>query len=105
MPDTHFEELLARQLVMNGATWAALRKHGVTEQSELRLDFSYYAPSRESAAALQTLLQEQTDYDVQIKSNGSLLRRRWRVEGSTQQTTISPTSLDRSHGKRLSHQA
>jgi regulator of ribonuclease activity B len=94
MPDTHYEDTLADQLTMNRQTWAALQQHGVTEQSELRLDFSYNAPSRDDANGLRALLQEQTDYDVRVESGGSFLRRKWRVEGTTQKTAISPAILD-----------
>jgi hypothetical protein len=50
--DSHYETLLSRQLLMNQQTWAALQSHGVTEQTELRLDFSYDAPNREAAEIL-----------------------------------------------------
>jgi hypothetical protein len=94
MSDERYEEILAKQLAMNRQTWAALQKHGVTEQSELRLDFSYDAPNRNAAESLRALLQEQTDYDVRVKSGGSFLRREWRLEGTTQTTAISPEILD-----------
>src|SRR5882762_1251074 len=94
MPDLHYENILAKQLAMTRQTWAALQKHGVTEESKLRLDFYYNAPSREAADGLCALLQEQTDYEAKVESDGSFLRRKWRVEGSTQDTTVSPTILD-----------
>lgn len=40
------------------------------------------------------LLQEQTDYEVRVESDRSFLRRKWRVEGTTQKTAISPAILD-----------
>jgi len=79
---------------MNRETWAALQKHGVTEDSQLRLDFFYNAPNRRAAEALVALLQEQTDYDVHAVSTGSLIHRRWRVEGATQSTSVSAEILD-----------
>jgi hypothetical protein len=94
MTDAHFEQILATQLAMNRQTWAVLQQHGVTEQSQLRLDFSYNAPSKDAAEALVALIQEQTDYDVRVESSGSVLRRKWRVEGSTRQTAVSPEILD-----------
>jgi hypothetical protein len=94
MPDLHYENILAKQLTMNRQTWAALQKHGVTEERQLRLDFSFKAPNREAAARLCELLQEQTDYEVKVESDGSLLRRKWRVEGRTQNTAVSPAILD-----------
>jgi Regulator of ribonuclease activity B len=92
--NTHYENILQKQLAMNRQTWAALQKHGVTEESQLRLDFSFNAPNREAADKLCVLLQEQTDYSVKVESVGSFLRRRWRVEGSTQNTAVSPAILD-----------
>jgi hypothetical protein len=92
--DARYEEILAKQLAMNRATWTALQKHGVTEQTQLCLDFSYDAPSRDAADALCALIREQTDYDVRVESQSSLLRRKCRVEGTTQKTSISPEVLD-----------
>jgi hypothetical protein len=94
MPDTHYEDILAKQLAMNPHTWAALQKHGVTEESRLFLDFSYNAPNRGAADQMCALLREETDYEVKVESSGSFLRRRWRVEGRTQTTAISPAILD-----------
>ena len=94
MDQSHFENLLSQQLMMNQQTWAALQKHGANEQTELRLDFSYNAPTREAAETLQRFLQVETDYDVRVESDGSFLRKSWRVEGTTQPTTVSPQILD-----------
>jgi hypothetical protein len=94
MPDSHYENILEKQLAMNRQTWAALQRHGVTEESKLRLDFSYNAPSRGAADELCALLREQTDYEVTVESVGSFLRRKWRVEGRTQETPVSPVILD-----------
>jgi hypothetical protein len=94
MQDTHYETVLAKQLAMNRQTWAALQRHGVTAESTLRLDFSYNAASREAAENFCALLQEQTDYQVNVESSGSFLRRKWRVEGGTQRLVypLSPSS-------------
>ncbi len=94
MPNTHYEDILAKQLAMNEQTWAALQKYGVIEKSTLRLDFSYNALDREAADKMCALLRDQTDYEVKVESSGSFLRRRWRVEGRTQNTAVSPTILD-----------
>jgi hypothetical protein len=94
MQDAHHETILVKQLAMNRQTWAALQKHGVTVESKLRLDFSYNAASREAAENLCALLREQTDYEVNAETSGSFLRRKWRVEGRTQETAVSPEILD-----------
>lgn len=94
MRDKHYERILEKQLAMNRQTWAALERRGATEDSELRLDFFFYAPNRKAAEQLYALLNEQTDYDVKLHSDGPFLRRKWRIEGTTQKTKISPAILD-----------
>jgi len=94
MKDTHYEDILGKQLAMNRHTWCALQKHGVTEDRQLRLDFSYNVRSHEAADKLCTVLREQTDYEVKVESDGSFLRRKWRVEGKTQNMAVSPAILD-----------
>jgi hypothetical protein len=94
MQGKHYEGILAKQLAMNRQTWAALQRHGVTAESTLCLDFFYNAASREAAESLCSLLREQTDYELSVKSSGSFLRRKWRVEGRTQETAVSPEILD-----------
>ncbi|SRR6266496_3355151 len=87
-------EIVAQQLAMTRQTWAALLKHGITEGTELRLDFSYNAPSRKAAEDLYALLQTETDYKLTIESSGSCLSRKWRLEGTTQAMAVSPAVLD-----------
>jgi hypothetical protein len=94
MQNTNYDELLARQLMMNRQTWTALQGHGATEQTDLRLDFSYNAANRESAEALAAFLRDETDYEIRLESGESLLRRKWRVEGTTQATKVSQAILD-----------
>lgn len=71
---------------MNRETWKALVQNGVTEDTELRLDFFYDAPGGANAAALVQFLRQETDYDVEARSG--------RVVGSTRSTTVSPEILD-----------
>lgn len=92
--DDRYRRILAKQLVMNEQTWQTLVAHGVTESSEVRLEFSYVAPDRSAAESLKTLLEEQTDYQVDMQSAGGILRKTWSVTGSAQPTHISPTVLD-----------
>ena len=92
--DTRYRRLLAKQLTMNEESWRALQSHGVTEATELRLDFSYVAPAEANALALKGVLEEETDYTVQARSEGALLRKRWIVVGSTQLVAVSPAILD-----------
>ena len=92
--DTRYRRLLAKQLTMNEETWRVLQSHGVTEASELRLDFTYRAPSRASAEALKSVLGDETDYKVSVESDGGMFSKRWSVVGSTQPTSVSATILD-----------
>lgn len=92
--DSRYRRVLAKQLVMNEETWCTLQQRGVTEASELRLDFAYRAADRASAEALAASLREQTDYDVSVQSAGGLFRNEWTVVGSTQPTAISARILD-----------
>ena len=92
--NSRYRRILAKQLTMNAQTWATLRGHGVTEATELRLDFAYLAPDQASATKLQAVLNEETDYDVAVSSSGGLLGKQWTVSGSTQPTIISPAILD-----------
>lgn len=78
--------MLERQLAMNVQTWNALRGHGVTEQTDLRLDFSYDAPTRAAGEKLAKLLRDETDYDVAdpTPSGAGFV-----VSGTTQVTQVS----------------
>src|SRR5262245_51550811 len=81
---------------MNRVTWAELQKHGVTEKTELRLDFSYVAPGQHQAEALAQAIRSRTDYDVEAGSSkqGLLGQTVWTVTGTTQTTAVSVTALD-----------
>ncbi|HEU4994300.1 MAG TPA: ribonuclease E inhibitor RraB [Gemmatimonadaceae bacterium] len=92
--DSRYRHVLARQLEMNKETWRSLQSHGVTEQTDLRLDFSYVAPNESSANKLREIIQDQTDYAVEVQAEGALFRRTWIVVGSTQPTKVSPAVLD-----------
>ncbi len=91
-----FAELLSLQLNMNKQTLAALREHGVDENTLLRLDFSYEAPTERAGEELAAFLRDETDYEVETISmkRGLLKKRAWTVQGSTQQTAIDDQTLD-----------
>ena len=69
-PASEYERILGQQLAMNRHTWITLQEHGVTEATELRLDFAFRAPNREAAERLAALLKEQTDYASAQGANG-----------------------------------
>jgi hypothetical protein len=91
-----YREVLAKQLAMNHQTWPILQQHGVAEDSELRLDFFYMAPSERQANELATFLHRETDYDVRedITGGGFLKKKSWTVTGTTRPTKISQEILD-----------
>ena len=90
-------EALAMQLAMNERSWEALQENGVTEGSELRLDFFYVAPGEQQANALAAFIEGETDYEVRVDSTreGPLRKKSWSVSGSTQNTQVSQEILDR----------
>ena len=65
---------------MNEQTWETLQAHGLTEESEVRLDFFYNAPSRSAADELAAFIRQETDYDVSVADDS--------VAGRTQLTTV-----------------
>lgn len=88
-----YNQLVDNQLAMNAVTWQNLQEKGVTETTELRLDFFYYAPDKESAELLSHFLGKETDYELQdISYNSS--SRDWSINGTTQATTVSKEILD-----------
>jgi hypothetical protein len=90
MTESRYQAMLEHQCAMNKVTRERLQAHGVTNDSELRLDFFYVAPNDTAAKSLKALLEDQTDYDVVAKSSDDS----WSVTGRTQPTTISPEILD-----------
>jgi hypothetical protein len=88
------KEILVQQLAMNKETWKLLVAHGLTPESQVRLDFVYHAPSQQKAATLHSSLKRETDYDVEVSSSGGLLWKRWEVTGSTRETKITLEILD-----------
>ena len=87
---------LAHQLELNRVTWKTLQGHGVTEETELRLDFFYFAPGQHEAEALAGATRARTDYDVEAGSfkQGLLGRKTWTVNGTTQTAPVSLATLD-----------
>jgi hypothetical protein len=81
---------------MNRVTWAELEKQGVTAETELRLDFLFFAPGQHQAEALAQAIRSRTDYDVESGSRkeGLLGQRTWIVSGTTQPTAVSLEALD-----------
>lgn len=88
-----YDQLLELQLRKNLEIWAELEKHGIAEDSELRLGFVYIAPGEEEAQSLSGFLRRETDYDVEPRPRDGD-DEEWVVIGTTQQTRISRQQLD-----------
>jgi len=88
--DEYEEDLLARQLTMTRAMWNSLVAHGVTESTQISLDFSYRASSYDRANDLQRFLVEEADYKVRVVA----VQERWRVSGTTQPTSVTLPMLE-----------
>ena len=80
------EEVIAANRRRGLALWETLQKHGVTEATELRVDFFYDVPSADAAKQLADFLRAETDYDVAVAEES--------VTGTTQPTTLSPSIID-----------
>lgn len=88
-----YQSLLAKQLAMNAATWALFEKHGVKPDTELELDFTYYAPSKEKAERLKVVLSEY-EYSVALEKIGVLPWSKWLVSGRTSKITLTLEKLN-----------
>ena len=87
--EADFQKLLSSQLSMTHETWKRLQSHGVNEQTPLKLDFLYYAPTRQSAESCKNhLLQYEYKVSIWQENNES-----WVVEGQTQSTEVNKEIL------------
>jgi hypothetical protein len=78
-------EFLKEQLTLTRTTWARLQEHGVTDGSELQLDFFYAAPTSARAAELKRFLEQETDYEMRVTAD----RDQWILRGHTQCAPLS----------------
>jgi hypothetical protein len=87
MTDDDFSvaDYLRDQLTRTRMTWFKLREHGVTDGSELQLDFFYAAPTNSRAEELKAFLQQETDYETRVTAD----RDQWIVRGHTQRVALS----------------
>jgi len=80
------EDVIERQLSKTRATWEELELHGVTDSTELRLDFTYEAPTGEAAGELSAFLRSAIDYDVRADVAS--------VTGTTKPSALSLAVID-----------
>lgn len=81
---------------MNRQSWAALQEHGVTSETDLRLDFFYCPSGQADADSLAGYLQRETDYSVRVQpvGGGFLKKKQWVVLGTTMDTKLTQETLD-----------
>ena len=70
-----YEINIAHQLKMLDDTWLAFERNGVTDETEVELEFTYVAPGKDAAVALNSSLE---NYESVVRSDG-LFRRKWYV--------------------------
>jgi hypothetical protein len=85
-----YERILDLQLRENPGIWARFQEHGM-DTSEWRLGFVYMAPGEDEAHELAGFLGEQTDYEVEVRSQRArrLAKPQWLVLGATRPTAVS----------------
>lgn len=92
--DDRFRRLLASQLEMNPRTWSALESRGVGARTLLVIDFAFTAPGEHEARHLLRILRQRTSFSSEVRPEGSLPKRQWRIVGQTQPTTASVEMLN-----------
>jgi hypothetical protein len=92
--EDRFKRLLEQQLAMNPRTWAALNEKGVDEQTLIVIEFSFTAPDKNAARYLEKVLKARTNFVTELLSEGSRLKRHWRLVGHTQPSTASIEMLN-----------
>jgi hypothetical protein len=94
MSEDRFKRLLDQQLEMNPRTWAALNEKGVDEQTLIVIEFSFTAPDKNAARYLEKVLKARTNFVTELLSEGTRLKRHWRLVGHTQPSTASIEMLN-----------
>ncbi|MCU8238498.1 hypothetical protein M2G88_20985 [Vibrio vulnificus] len=84
-----YQSNLESQLNMLNETWDSLISNGVTNETELVLEFSYLCPNKALAIQLNNALE---NYESLIRSEG-FINRSWFVEGYSHPTTVTKDIL------------
>ena len=83
--DFNADSLLAWQLKATDVTWARLQACGMSEGSELQLDFVCEAPTIARATELMRLRERETDYEMRVTADED----QWTLRGRTQPAALS----------------
>jgi hypothetical protein len=82
------------QLLANPGIWNQLLKLGITEETELLLGFVFLAADEAAAQQLVDFLGEETDYDVEARSQGKGRKAEWVVAGVTKPAALSLETIN-----------
>ena len=90
-----YEQILELQLRRNPEIWAQFMEQEIHDEP-MRLGFIYLSPGMLEAEQLAAFLREQTDYEVQVRSQREAGEEesQWLVVGGTQPTELSLELLD-----------
>lgn len=78
-------DFLKERLALTRTTWAHLQQHGVTDGTDLQLDFSYAAPTNARATELMRFFEYETDYTIRVTAD----RDQWFLCGYTPRVALS----------------
>jgi Regulator of ribonuclease activity B len=87
------EEQAHHQLEMSKQTLEALRRHGLTDETEVQIDFYFVAPNEKSARSLAQHLEENDCLELQCEKSGGFLSRKWAVMGKSHPTPVTESVL------------
>lgn len=90
--DIDYEADLRDKLSKNQHLWDMLEPHAATG-AEFRLDYFFYAESKEVAHDLASALSD-LGYSSSVKKEGSVLRRIWLTKGATPPMTLTRSGID-----------
>src|SRR5262245_60620053 len=85
--------IAAKQVAMNAATLAALRRAGLKPDAAVQLDFIFLAPDAKAAGSLKSHLEQRDCLSVAVVKQGGLLSRRFFVQGRSYPTAVSEDLL------------
>ena len=89
--DVKYQELLAKQLAMNGKTLERLVINGLKDDTEVQLDFFYYGQDEEAGQRFVDFLLKESGYNAAIAKDDD----GWAVTGKTKNTRVTKEILDR----------
>ena len=87
------QRIIERQLAMSGDTLDALRRAGLTDQTEVQIDFSFVAPDMAAGQALVAHLRANDCLELSLQRSSGFLSRTLTVAGKTHPTVVTAQVL------------